>query len=308
MKKYSFLIKNIVPLFLTILTILSFLFFDDIFSENSIFKSPNTGSNILDSILRMIPLIINTIQLITLGIITSFILKKLLQKVMNKNSHRLTIFKLFASFVNWIIIIVFGLLILSVWGVDTTTLVASAGVLTLVIGLGAQSLVADIVAGTFIVLEGSMQVGDIVVVDAFRGTIQEVGIRTTRIKDYKGNIKIINNSQIHEIINYTKEISLAECIITISYEESIEKIEAIIINNLDKIKKNIPLIIGDIEYKGLKEFSSSGMNLLFFAKCKEEDVHQIQRELNKEFKLLLDRYDISMPYSQLTISYKDNKL
>lgn len=289
---------------LVILTILSFLFFDDIFSDSSIFKNPNTGSNILDSILKIIPSFINTIQLITSGLLFSYLVKKLLHKVMNKNNHRLTIFKLFESFLNLIIIIVFGLLILSVWGVDTTTLVASAGVLTLIIGLGAQSLVADIVAGTFIVMDGSISVGDIVVIEGFRGTIQEVGIRTTKIKDYKGNIKIVNNSQIREIINYTKDISLAECVMSIGYDESILDIEKIINNNLKHIKEQIPSIIGDIEYKGIKEFAPSSVNLLFFAKCKETDVYAIQRELNKQFKILFDKNGIKIPYSHIIIESK----
>ena len=81
------------------------------------------------------------------------------------------------------IVIIAAFAILSTWGVNTSTLLASAGVLTLVIGLGAQSLVADVVAGLFIVIEGEYLVGDIVVIDGWRGTVKEIGIRTTKVEE-----------------------------------------------------------------------------------------------------------------------------
>ena len=85
-----------------------------------------------------------------------------------------------------------------------------AGVLALIIGLGSQSLVADILAGIFIVFEGEFQVGDIVIIDGWRGEVKEIGIRTTKLVDVGGNIKIVNNSEIKTIINQTQELSLAK--------------------------------------------------------------------------------------------------
>ncbi|MGN0789023.1 MAG: mechanosensitive ion channel family protein, partial [Christensenellales bacterium] len=193
------------------------------------------------------------------------------------------------------------------WGVNTATLLAGAGILTLVIGLGAQSLVSDIVAGMFIVFEGEFEVGDIVVINGWRGTVQEVGIRTTKIVDAGGNVNIVNNSQITSIINQTQEISVAKCEVGIEYGASIPKVEEVIKNNLDTIKNNIPAIIEGPYYKGVSALGESSVNLLLIAKCKEEDVYQVQRDMNREIKLIFDDNDINIPFPQVVLNQPKSK-
>ena len=93
----------------------------------------------------------------------------------------------------------------------------------LVIGLGAQSLVADILAGMFIIFEGEFQVGDIVTVGDWRGTVVEIGIRTTKIQDGGQNIKIISNKDVCGVINMTRDYSYAWVDLGIEYGESLER-------------------------------------------------------------------------------------
>ena len=93
-----------------------------------------------------------------------------------KSNKARTIMALTKSIVKWVVVIINILLVLSAFGVDTSTLLASAGILALVIGLGAQSLIADIIAGFFIVFEAEYEVGDIITVDGFRGTVSDIGI------------------------------------------------------------------------------------------------------------------------------------
>ena len=96
-------------------------------------------------------------------------------------------------------------------GIDSSKLLASAGILSLIIGLGAQSLIKDIIAGIFIVFEGDFRVGDIVTIANYRGTVMDIGLRTTKILGADGNIKIYNNSEISGILNMTQEASYAFC-------------------------------------------------------------------------------------------------
>ena len=187
------------------------------------------------------------------------------------------------------------------WGADTTTMLASAGVLTLIIGLGSQSLVADVLAGIFIVFEGEFQVGDIVIIDGWRGEVKEIGIRTTKLIDAGGNIKIVNNSEIKTIINQTQELSLAKAYVAVSYGARIEKIEAVIADNIANIKDKIPAIVEGPFYKGVSELGESGVTLLFVAKCAEDDIYQVQRDLNREIKIMFDDNDIEIPFNQLVV-------
>ena len=113
---------------------------------------------------------------------------------------------------------------LYLFGVDSPNLLASAGILSLVIGLGAQSLIKDIIAGIFIVFEGEFRVGDIVTINGFRGTVTDIGLRTTKISG-GGNVKIFNNSEISGVLNMTKETSVAAATIGLEYGQDINVVE-----------------------------------------------------------------------------------
>ena len=283
----------------------SFIFSTELFSEQSIFNNNPTGNSSIDYIYHKVPAVIRSIEIVVIAYLLNFLIRVIFSKLFSKNKRGMTIIKLLTSFIKYLIAIVAILLILSAFGVDARTLLASAGILGLVIGLGAQSLIADIIAGLFIVFEGDFEVGDIVVVDNWRGEVQEIGIRTTKIIDWGGNIKIVNNSHIQTIINQTKELSIAVSYIGIEYGKPIPEVEAVIKDNLERIKNNIPEIVEGPFYKGVDELGESSVNLLFMAKCHEEDIYSVKRALNRELKMVFDENGISVPFPQVTISKLD---
>ena len=253
------------------------------------------------------PASIKTLQIVTAAIALALLLTLLVKlldlftKTPIVSKKGITIAKLALNFVKWTIAIAAVFLTLWAWGADTTMMLASAGVVTLIIGLGSQALVADILAGIFIVFEGDFQVGDIVVIDGWRGEIQSIGIRTTKLIDAGGNVKIVNNSEIKTIINQTKELSIAKCYVAIGYEARIENVEAVIADNIDKIKDKIPAIVEGPFYKGVSELAESSVNLLFVAKCNENDIYQVERDLNREIKIMFDDNNIGIPFNQLVV-------
>lgn len=285
----------------------SIVFSTQIFSEQSFFNDNPTGNGTIDMLFHKIPAVIRTIEIVTIAFILNWLIKLLFSKLFSRNKRGMTIIKLVTSFIKYLIAIVAILLILSAFGVNTGTLLASAGILGLVIGLGAQSLIADIIAGLFIVFEGDFEVGDIVVVDNWRGEVLEIGIRTTKIIDWGGNIKIVNNSHIQTIINQTKELSIATAYIGIEYGKPIQEVEAVIKDNIERIKNNIPEIVEGPFYKGVDELAESSVNLLFMAKCKEEDIYIVKRALNRELKIIFDENDINVPFPQITVSQLEEK-
>ena len=274
-----------------------------LFGEGSIFnRDISTTLPLLNKIFKAIPSLIRTAQIIFIALLLNLILKGILYGGFSKSRRSTTIVKLLCNFLKWVIALVALFIVLGAWGVDTKTLLASAGILTLVIGLGAQSLVADIVAGLFIVFENEYQVGDIVVIDGWRGTVQEIGIRSTRIEDAGGNIKIINNSAITTVINQTRQLSLATCVVGIEYQESLERVETVIRDNLPLIKSKIPAILDGPFYKGVDQLAPSSVNLLLLAKCNEADIYQVKRDLNREIKLIFDKNNINIPFSQVVVN------
>ena len=289
------------------ITIAAFALSGYLYGPASVFYNNISDNVFINTVYQKIPALIKTIQIVTIAYLLNWGLKVLLMKLLTKNNRAKTVTTLVTSFLKYLIAIIGLLLVLSAWGADTRSLIASAGILGLIIGLGAQSLIADILAGIFIVFEGEFQVGDIIVIDGWRGTVSEIGIRTTKVVDWGGNVRIINNSSISSVVNQTKELSIAVAYISIEYGQSIPEVEIVIKNNLERIKNAIPEIVEGPFYKGVDKLNDSSVDLMFLAKCKEEDLYGVQRAMKRELKIIFDENNIGIPFPQVTISHLEEK-
>ena len=300
-KKVLKIIGWVVLGLLTAGVIVSFVFDSKIFGAQSVFGPIDGQGDFANYMMtRGFPAIIRTVQIVVIAILINVLLS-LLAKVSFEAKKTITVYYLLLNLVKWVVAIAALFLIMGAWGADTTLMLASAGVLTLIIGLGSQALVQDILAGIFIVFEGDFQVGDIVIIDGWRGEVKCIGIRTTKLVDAGGNIKIMNNADIRSIVNQTQELSVAKCYVSIGYEARIENVEAVIADNINKLKEKIPAIVEGPFYKGVTELAESSVNLLFVAKCKEADIYQVQRDMNREIKIMFDDNDINIPFNQLVV-------
>lgn len=213
-----------------------------------------------------------------------------------------TVCRLLSNFIKYVSVIAILYYCFALFGVDTGTLLASAGILSLVIGLGAKTLVSDILAGLFIIFEGEFQVGDIVTIGDWRGTVQEIGVRTTKIMDAGQNVKIISNSDVSGVINMTRKNSFIVCDVGIEYGESLERVESILARELPLFKKRLPSIQDGPFYKGVVSLGDNSVNIRIVAQCTEADRFQLGRDLNREMKLLFDKNDINIPFPQVVIN------
>ena len=190
-------------------------------------------------------------------------------------------------------------------GVDSTSLLASAGIMSLVIGLGAQSLIKDIIAGIFIVFEGEFRVSDIVTINDFRGTVMDIGLRTTKVMALDGNIKIFNNSDITGVLNMTKETSMAFVEIGVEYGQDIDYVEAVLARELPELKKKNEFILEGPIYAGVTQLGDSGVMIGVWAKCLEQDIKTVTRFLNRELLQIFYRNEINVPFPNITLSQLD---
>ena len=127
-------------------------------------------------------------------------------------------------------------------------------------------------------------------------------MRHTQIEDAGGNIKVINNSDIRSMVNMTDQLSIAAIDMSIEYGESLERVEAVIAQNIDKVKEAIPAIVEGPWYKGVSALADSSVNLKFVAKCEETDRFQVERDLYRQLKLLFDKNNIGIPFPQIVIN------
>lgn len=281
------------------------LFFGDaIFEENSVFSYIvsgrwSRGINIFS--------ITATLMIICVASVATAILNRLLKLMARTfDAHTATLCRLLINLIKYASVLGVLYFCLALFGVDTQTLLASAGILTLVISLGAKELVSDVIAGLFIIFESEFRVGDIVTIGDWRGKVLEIGIRTTKVENAEGNIKIFSNSAVSGVINMTKRYSLAVCDVAVDYRESLERIESILRRELPRIAKRLSAVRQGPEYLGVVEMADSGVILRIVAYCAEEDRIQLARDLNREIKLMCDRWQISIPFPQVVLNEPDS--
>ena len=221
-------------------------------------------------------------------------------------SHRArSVLSLVSSLVRYLAVIIILCSALSIVGVNIGTIVASVGVLALIVGFSAESLIADVVIGAFMLLENQYNVGDIVEVNGFRGTVTSIGIRTTCITDSGDNVKIINNSEMKNILNRSDNSSKAVCDISVPYETDIEALEA-----------RLPALLEDIyhchtdtmesapQYLGVQALEASGILLRFLVNVSEKNIFSTARILNRDLLLGFRRMGVECPYPQLDVHTK----
>ena len=226
----------------------------------------------------------------------------LLTWFVTKNRNSRSMVGLFVSLIKFLGFIVGGVWALGILGVNLAGIFASLGIASLIIGFGAQSLIEDAVTGIFIIFEGQYHVGDIIVLDGFRGTVTKIGIRTTCIQDGAGNQKIVNNSDIRNMQNRSRHASLAICDLCISYDADIPYVEKVLEDTFPKIHaKYSDLFLTAPRYLGVETLGDSSVVLRIVADVTEENYFTGYRTLNRELKLMCDKHGIEIPFNQLVI-------
>ena len=225
----------------------------------------------------------------------------------NKSRKAKTVSSLVRSLIKYIVIIALICVVLVVWGVDVIGIIAGVGILTLIIGLGCQALIQDVISGLFIVFDDYFAVGDTVIIDGFRGTIVDIGLKTTKLQDFGGNIKSITNSSILTVVNMSRLRSVASVTLSVSYNEDVERVEALIIEETGALKEKVPNIIDGPWYKGIDNITASSIDFLVMCFVKEENRFQVTRDLKREFYLLFKKNDVQIPYTQVTVNGEDDK-
>ena len=247
-----------------------------------------------------------TIYRLAIMLLVVYVICNLINLVLSiipvKNNRAKTMMTIFRSLTNYAALIFAVCFGLNIIGVDVSTIVASLGIVALVIGFGAESLIEDVITGLFMIVENQYNVGDIVEVNGFRGTVSAIGIRTTSITDTGGNVKIINNSNMKDILNRSNKTSVAVSEIQIPYETDIEAFE----NKLSKMMEDIYILHKDImksapKYLGVSSLEASGISLKFMVEVEEKDIYKGQRILNRELLVFFRKANVEVPYPKMDV-------
>ncbi len=230
------------------------------------------------------------------------VLKLILNALAKRGGRTQTVVNLITGLLKYVAVIAAVVWGLSILGVNATAVLAGVGIVGLILGFGAQSLIEDIITGAFIIFENQYSVGDIIILDDFRGTVRSIGVRTTVIEDAGGNLKVVNNSDIRNFQNRSRNNSVALCTVSVSYGTDLRKLEALLTEKLpDLLAQHPDLYLSAPRYLGVDALADSGVDLKFAVSTTETNVFSAQRMLARDIKLLFDDNGVEIPFPQVVL-------
>lgn len=252
--------------------------------------------------------LIYTVLAIAAGVLLGKAMDMLLVLLLRGSAKAITIERMIHSFIKYIIAIIVVIVVLIVWFGEEyiSGVLGGVGVLALIIGFGAQKLIGDVIAGVFMVFEGNIQVGDIVTINDWRGTVKEIGIRSTVLVADSGDLKVYSNSVINEFVNLSRNASVAAVTACIDYATPVEETEHVIAEGLNTIMGHIPELLEMPAYKGIEEMGDNGYTVKVIGKCVENVRFQVQRDLTKELMLVLQQGGVTIAYPQVDVHTRND--
>jgi small conductance mechanosensitive channel len=187
------------------------------------------------------------------------------------------------------------------WNVNVVPALAGLGVAGIVIGLGAQKFINDLISGFFIIFEHHFDVGDIIEVEGFKGEVIDIGLKTTKVRNWRGEVKIFSNGSIDIVSNFSMNPSIGIIDFGISYQEDAQRTIDLLKSELPKIKEFLPDIIEDPLVLGVVELADSSVNIRVIVKTITEKHYGVERAIRQRIKELLDQNQIEIPFPQVVV-------
>ncbi|MBO5114533.1 MAG: mechanosensitive ion channel family protein [Peptococcaceae bacterium] len=213
-----------------------------------------------------------------------------------------TLSKLFKSIATYVIYFIAIITCLDMVGFSVTTILAGAGVLSLAVAFGAQSIVEDLMSGIFIVLENQYSVGEYVQIDGIQGIVREIGMKTTKVQTYDGQLMIIKNGSIGTVINYSRSAQRGYVEVGIAYEENIQ-------NAINVIEQACAVITAQYKaeldetpnVQGVTELADSSVVIRTTFTAWNWQQLVIERALRQAIKEELDKAGVEISYPKVQL-------
>ncbi|MEN2465089.1 mechanosensitive ion channel family protein [Ornithinibacillus sp. FSL M8-0202] len=258
--------------------------------------------NWTDLLLQVGNIAIRVIAIVILYFIVKSIGTRAIRKVFNRKQEEMTLGRaktlesITQNIFTYFLLFIFAGFIFSIFQFDITTLLAGAGIVGLAIGFGAQGLVSDVVTGFFILLEQQIDVGDYVTVAGKDGVVEEVGLRTTKLRGMDGTLHFVPNREITNVSNHSRGNMRALVDIGISYDDDIDKATQILQQVCERIAAEDENIVEGPDVIGVQAFGASEVVLRVIGKTKNGEQWAVERNLRKAIKEAFDQNGIEIPF------------
>ncbi len=258
-------------------------------------------------------IIILVVAKIALSVINKLIEKSLTPLKKSKNykkriSRANTLIPLLQSVSKYVIYFITGVIVLRELGIDTTAIIASAGVVGLAIGFGAQSLVKDVISGAFLLFEGVISVGDSINVGEHSGTVEVIGLRNIHLRKFSGELRVIPNGEVTNFGNFNKGFMRAIVEVGVAYEQDAEKGMKVLEEIANKwAEENKDIVLEPPIVQGILSLGSSDIALRIVIKVKPMTHWGAERELKRRIKNTFDKEGIEIPFPRQVVYLRREK-
>ena len=258
----------------------------------------------------MVKEVVGTILVVCISILINGMIKNVVhrffhidkKKLKTKEEKRtITVVSLITNIIKYVIILIDVIIILGIYGIPTASIIASLGAVGVVLGLALQDTLKDFVSGFFIITDNLYRMGDWIEIGDFEGEVISIGLKTTQIRAYTGEVKIISNRTVTEVINYNLSNTLAIVDIPIPYEEDYEKAEQVLSELCVKLTDTLDKIRGTVTLLGINEYNEKGLVYRITVDTVPTEHYGVQREIRKQVKQVLDQNKIQMGYPQVVV-------
>ncbi len=221
-----------------------------------------------------------------------------------------TMGSLLKSIVTGVLVAIFGTMILSELGVNIAPIIASAGIIGIALGFGAQSLVKDFLSGVFMIFEDQYGVGDVVDLGEAIGTVEAVTLRITRLRDINGTVWYVPNGEIVRVGNMSQNWSRAVIDVSVGYGEDLTRVKRIladIAHDLWEDEEYREVIIEEPEVTGVEMLAADSVNLRVMLKTLPLEQWAVGREMRQRIKARFDHEGIEIPFAQRVVWHREAK-
>lgn len=252
-----------------------------------------------------------TIIIVVVALILYSLGKLVISKILikGKNAYdvkkRKTVVSMIESIYKYLLFIIMLICVLELYGFDTKSLIAGLGIAGALAGLALQDTLKDIIGGISIIMENYYVVGDFIKINDFTGQVIEFGLKSTKVKNYNGEVLVFANRSVDKVINISQKKANIIINIPTAYEEKSSKVERVLNKMIEEIKK-MDYVSKNCSYLGISELGSSEVIYTIAIECEQENQWEVKRKILRLIKDTYDKENIKIPYKQIEVHHGQN--
>ena len=272
--------------------------------KDTVSSAAESAGDFLDHLPQVVSRLLMAAAVLIVGLLLLKIGKTIIAAIARKSGRKSpiaakrsqTFRSVISSIFSYIMFFILATIILRLFGVDVTSLLAAAGVVGIAVAFGAQTLVKDLLSGLFIWGERSIAVGDLVSINGLDGTVEAITIRTTSIRNYNGNVYTIPNGDIRTVTNMSRDFKRAIVNVPCPYEENQERLVAMVKEEMEVAAREVDGLNTVPDVMSIVAFDKNSVRLQVAVVCPIGEHWRIEREIRSRIKARFDRESVVMPH------------